>query len=490
VKNYLWLPGWRTEEPIIEDKVVTIPAEYTVLPDHCPHCGVVGRLYSHGPRDIEYRDIPSFAKQTVIRVSVKRFRCRECSKTSTQPLPHMHPTRQLTNRVVDHLREQCLRRNYAAMSRETGIDESVIRAICNEQYREIDGAIRPEAPVIFGIDELTLAGSLRFIAFDLGAKRIMDIREDCTTATVEKWLFLMRNKERVQIVTQDMRGQYRDIVQRVFPHAIIVVDRWHIQSKANGALDRLRARHRKIEARKEKARREKVLAETGVMPKRRKEKDPWRLRRTLQQSRHKHKPQTILLLDGLFKNDQMLSDAWHTKEGFYDIWEAKTKADAEVMFAKWRKSIPKSVKLEFDAVAATVDNWHEQVFAYFDHQYTNAITEAANGLIKEVNRGGRGYTFENMRAKALKMIPIGDTRKAKREAKAAKKAAKISVFVCDCCGGHFDRPMTGFVDLRHIKPIKPLVGTDMPRNGLHLCARCHERFHPEGQVTHHRDSHL
>ena len=480
MKNCLWLPGWLTEEPVIENKVATVVAEYTVLPNHCPHCGVIGRLYRHGVESVIYRDIPGFGNQTVIKAAVKRFQCRECRKTFMQPLPHMHPTRQLTNRCVDHLREQCLRRNYAEMSRETGVDESVIRFLCNQQYREIDNAIRPVAPIVLGIDELTLDGSLRFIAFDLGAKRILDIRKDCTTNTVESWLFLMRNKERVQVVTQDMRDQYRQIVQRVLPSAVIVVDRWHIQSKANEALDRVRARHRKIEAQKEKARREKELTRTGIMPKRRKEKDPWRLRRTLQQSRHKHHPRTILLLDGLFKNDQMLSDAWHTKEGFYDIWEAKTKADAEGLFAKWRKSIPKSVKLEFDAVAATVDNWHEQVFAYFDHQYTNAITEATNGLIKEVNRRGRGYTFENIRAKALKMVPIGDTRKAKREAKAAKKTAKVSVFVCDCCGGHFDTPMKDFLAVPHIKPLAPLVGREKMRNGLHLCTRCHDRFYTEG----------
>ncbi len=481
--NYTWLPNWQTGEPIVEDTQVTIPAEYTILPDHCPHCGVVGRLYSHGPRDISYRDIPVFAKHTIIRVNVKRFRCRECNRTSTQPLPHMHPARQLTNRAVDHLREQCLRRNYAVMSRETGIDESVIRFVCNEQYREIDGAVRPDAPVVLGIDELTLDGSLRFIAFDLGAKRTMDIRRDCTTNTVESWLFLMRHKERVQIVTQDMRDQYRQIVKRVLPTALIVVDKWHIQSKANDAMDRVRSRHRKIEARKEKARREKELERTGVMPKRRKEKDPWRLRRTLQQSRHRHKPQTILLLDGLFKNDQMLSDAWHTKEGFYDIWEAKTKAEAEELFANWRKSIPKSVKLEFDAIAATVDNWHDEVFAYFDHPYTNAITEATNGLIKEVNRNGRGYTFENIRAKALKMTPIGDTRKAKREAKLAKKG----LFACESCKGQFD---VALAQTHRPALYKVFTGRAVPRKALRICANCHVRFHHQGQVSAHSDSHL
>ena len=40
-------------------------------------------------------------------------------------------------------------------------------------------------------------------------------------------------------------------------------------------------------------------------------------------------------------------------------------------------------------------------FAYFDHRYTNATTEALNGLIKAMNRNGRGYQFKTLRAKML-----------------------------------------------------------------------------------------
>jgi len=46
-------------------------------------------------------------------------------------------------------------------------------------------------------------------------------------------------------------------------------------------------------------------------------------------------------------------------------------------------------------------NWGEEIFAYFDHRYTNAAIEALKGLIKTVNRIGRGYSFRTLRAKML-----------------------------------------------------------------------------------------
>lgn len=132
--NALWLDGWTVLDRVETRKETTITAEYAVAPEACPKCGVVGRLYRHGAEVVEYRDAPAFGKRLVIAAKVKRFRCRECGATSMQPLPDMHPSRRMTRRCADHLIEQCRKRNYAEMSRETGVDESVIRALCNEAY--------------------------------------------------------------------------------------------------------------------------------------------------------------------------------------------------------------------------------------------------------------------------------------------------------------------------------------------------------------------
>ena len=55
----------------------------------------------------------------------------------------------------------------------------------------------------------------------------------------------------------------------------------------------------------------------------------------------------------------------------------------------------------FKELVSTMTNWQQEIFAYFDHQVTNAYTEALNGLIKVSNRVGRGYSFEVIRAKML-----------------------------------------------------------------------------------------
>ncbi len=46
-------------------------------------------------------------------------------------------------------------------------------------------------------------------------------------------------------------------------------------------------------------------------------------------------------------------------------------------------------------------NWHDEIFNYFENPMTNAYTESANSLTRVMNRMGRGYTFDVIRARML-----------------------------------------------------------------------------------------
>jgi hypothetical protein len=52
-------------------------------------------------------------------------------------------------------------------------------------------------------------------------------------------------------------------------------------------------------------------------------------------------------------------------------------------------------------IQGPLENWKEHIFAYFNVRYTNAATEALNGIAKLKHRMGRGYSFEVIRAKVL-----------------------------------------------------------------------------------------
>lgn len=99
--NALCLEDWTVLRHDVEGQTRRFLATYDVVPDSCLKCGVVGRLYKHGVKQIEYRDTPAFGKKVVIVADVKRFKCRDCGATFMQPLPDMQPDRQMTRRCAE-----------------------------------------------------------------------------------------------------------------------------------------------------------------------------------------------------------------------------------------------------------------------------------------------------------------------------------------------------------------------------------------------------
>lgn len=388
MNHALMLHGWDVTGVKVVGNVQEATATYNSLLDSCPKCGSVGRLYRHGVKAIDYRDAPAFGKQFVIRCQVQRWRCRECNETSMQPLPDMDTRRRMTKRCVEFIEQQGAHRTYADIARTIGVDEKTVRNICNEKFEREMRDRQIVAPRILGIDELTLLGRKRTLFVDVGGKKLLDLIDAMNRGKVERWLTRLPQRDEVLCVTIDMWGPYKAAVNAILPNARIVVDKWHVLSKLNMALDRVRNRARR---------------EAGIR------RNPQKGRRLLQTSRHKLSPWRRATVDGMLANSPLLDAAWHAKEVFYDIWDVRPRADAEALFDRWAATIPANIEAEFRPIAQMVQNWREEIFAFFDYPVTNAYTEARNGLIKIANRAGRGYSFETIRAKALMAESHGPT---------------------------------------------------------------------------------
>ncbi|GIN52390.1 hypothetical protein J36TS2_12840 [Bacillus paralicheniformis] len=75
-----------------------------------------------------------------------------------------------------------------------------------------------------------------------------------------------------------------------------------------------------------------------------------------------------------------------------------------------------------------VDNWQDEIFNYFDKKLTNAYTESINSIIRQVERMGRGYSFEALRAKILFNENLHKKRKPRFNSSAFSKAILYDTF--------------------------------------------------------------
>lgn len=388
--NALRLPDWDILSIEESDDVTTITARYLPMPDACPKCGVVGRLYRHGTAPVDYNDLP-YGKRTLIHTEVQRFRCRDCLETSMQPLPHMDERHRFTARCIAHVERQGVRRTFRDISRDFDVNEKTIRSICTPYLLAEVAKHRIVTPRFLGVDELGLAGQGRGIFVNLATGRPLDIIRTCQKPDMGAWIAQL-DDSKIRIVTMDMTKQYRDVVRDRFPQAVIIMDKFHVVRYADDAFKGVRAKARS-----------KAAGGDGKNP-----RGPLAL---LRKHADRLNPMQEMLVDGISKNSPLVGAGYRAKKGFYAIWKAKDRKEAEQLFAEWSAGVEPEVRRWFGPVARMIERWRTEVFSYFDYPATNAMTENRNNLVKELNRAGRGYSFEIIRAKALLALPLSKWRK-------------------------------------------------------------------------------
>src|SRR5699024_7462416 len=95
-------------------------------------------------------------------------------------------------------------------------------------------------------------------------------------------------------------------------------------------------------------------------------------------------------------------EAYELKVDVDWTWDPPDPGDGRLRYTQWRHRCKSSnSKDAYKDLVRAVDNWQGEIFSYFDKRLTNAYTESINSIIRQVERMGRGYSFDTIRAKIL-----------------------------------------------------------------------------------------
>ena len=275
-----------------------------------------------------------------------------------------------------------MKRTFASVAEDTGLDEKTIRNIFRDYVNELEAQFRFETPQWMGIDELYLIKP-RCVITNIQNNTVVDMLTNRNKDTVAKYLFQMKRRDKVQFVAMDMWAPYRDAVTAVMPQAKIVIDKFHVIKMANEAMEKAR---KGIRADLDLKQRRGLMHDRFVLSKR----------------QHDLTDKEAFNLDGWTKNYPVLGEAYRLKESFYAVYEAFTsKEDALARYEVWSKSVPPEIRPHFSDLIRAFTNWQPWILNYFDHKVRNAYTESLSSLIRVMDRMGRGYSFEPLRAKIL-----------------------------------------------------------------------------------------
>lgn len=233
---------------IQNDKVI-VHARARAADGMCPMCGTRSRsVHSRYRRTLH--DVPCHGRAVVIRVAMRRFRCRAvaCSRLIfAERLPEVAEAYgRRTCRmdlVANHLGLALGGRPAARMAQRLAIPlsaDSFLRIIRRR-------AKIPDDPLRFvGIDDWAWRRGHRYgtVICDLERRRIVDLLPDREPATIEAWL---TKHQRIEVIARDRSGGYSKAAAAGVPEAIQVADRWHLMANASAAfLEAVRRSMRRI----------------------------------------------------------------------------------------------------------------------------------------------------------------------------------------------------------------------------------------------------
>jgi transposase len=403
--NRLGLKDWNVTNVEESTTDMRVTAEYTPPPSACPRCGLADPpLYKHDVRTQEFMDTPLHGKRVHLIVRRQRYVCQGCEKTFQQILPDMEEDRTMTKRLVAYIKRLSLEKKFTEIADEVGVNEKTVRNLFKEHVEKLDSERVITAPEWLGVDELHILGDFRAMLTAPGEKKILDLLEKRDKATVLKWMKALPNRENVKVVTMDMHRPYREAAMAAFPEAQCVVDVFHVVRMANKAADSLRIA---------------LKDELDPATRRKIKRDRW----IIQARRRSLKAGDVILMHSWDQVVPMLSAAYRAKEDFYEIYEkARDRQEAIELWEYWLALLEPELKKPFGELIRAVTNWKPEIFAFFDYRgKTNAYTEAMNGLTRVVNRAGRGYSLDAIRAKILYG---GKKRQTDTEYKTVKLAMK------------------------------------------------------------------
>lgn len=378
--NQLNLPEFKVIKVQQNEHDIMFTVEAVEPPWYCPQCGMED-YYKHGKTERFARDLSAFGKRVGITIKGHRYKCNNCDSTFSESYESIDERDKMTNRLREHIKVESLKRPFANIADEFSIAPTTVKRIFNEFLEEQEQNIKFKTPKVLGIDEVHLNKKMRAVFTDIEALRVLDMLKDRNKQTIINFLKKIPDKKTIEIVTTDMWQPYRDAINEVLPHAKQIVDKFHVIQYGNKALEDTRKSFRgTLDVKQRRA----LMHERFILLK----------------NKEDLKPQEQLNLQMWFVTFPTLKVAHDLKEGLRNMYLCETRQQAQEHFIKWKQSIPKDMSAFLD-VAKMIENWHVEIFNYFDNRYTNAFTESVNNLIKYIEKSGRGYSFEVLRAKVL-----------------------------------------------------------------------------------------
>ena len=360
-------------------EVAKIPEEMA-----CHRCGSL-RTVKAGKCTSVVREESVRTQSLWLKIHKHRIYCKDCKRTFTESVSGIWPKRKSTQRFRKSVASACGRMSdLSTVSRFYKVSHGFAYQVYYEQVevklRERITAIK--WPEVIGIDEHFFRrhqGITEFVTMitDLKGRKTFELVHGKDHESLFRQLDAIPGRENVKVVVIDMSSAYKSFVQKFFPNAVMVADKFHVL--------RLFTPHLMKAGKEIHGHRQEL-----------------KTRRKLLWSRAKLDYFVRVEIDQYLRNHEKLDELYRWKEKLFELYRIKGYGRARYAFTKLIDQMKSSTHLEIQRLRRTFMRWKEEILRYFENGYTNAFTERMNGTGKLVQRRAFGYkSFRNYRLRTL-----------------------------------------------------------------------------------------
>ena len=229
-----------------EKRHVIVSVRSTAPTSRCPVCAAPSEsIHSHYLRTVA--DLPCAGQLVVLKLTVRRFFCRNasCPRTIfTERLPDLvQPWAQMTNR----LREALGMLGFATcaevgshLAPRLGMQSAPSTLL---RCQKATPLVSPESFTKIGLDDFAFRRGRTYgtLIVNLETHRLIDVLPDRTVATVVAWL---ASHPEIDVISRDRAADYATAASLGAPQAIQVCDRWHLLRNLSEYVTKFLARMR------------------------------------------------------------------------------------------------------------------------------------------------------------------------------------------------------------------------------------------------------
>ena len=355
----------------------------------CSGCATKGAIYDHlNPR--LFKHVPLWGLSVYLEYVMRRVDCKQCG-VKVECVPWADGRHRLTKDFRNFLSSWARRLpwNEVAHCFHTSWD-TVYRAVQSAvawglQQRDLSGIHA------IGVDEIQIGRGHHYMTLvyqiDQGARRLLAIGKGREIKTLLQCLRELgpRVRKDIRFVCSDMWKAYLSVIARRLPHALNILDKYHIVAKLHEAVDQVR--------REESTQ----MARDGYEPILKKS------RYCLLKRPENLTPHQELKLKDVLQYNLKSVRAYQLKESFRLLWDYESIRWARWYWKKWSTRAMRSRLEPIKKFVCSIRAHEDLIFNYWEarKQFTSGVIEGLNRKVNVVTRKAYGFRSEDVYKTAL-----------------------------------------------------------------------------------------